>query len=249
MKFLKKISFLNTYQYWFEGAWKPYHLFSFSAFLHIKSGSIKKPFCFQENSYTLELDLTQDINIIYSNFAKQVRQQSNQATNDGVTCYFHNDVKGFESFFNDFASKKEIFATSERRLKEMEQNLQLVYAIKNDHILAAHSFIFDKEVGIVRHFHSASRRLDERYDSKIVGKANKFLTCKCIEHFKNDGFLIFDFGGIRYPLPENSTNGVNNYKMLFGGKITVCNNYYTPFYFLLKQAGKKFWLLGKKTTV
>ena len=249
MKFYKKVSFLKTYQFWFRGDWKPYHFFSFAAFLHIKTGQIKKPLCFQENSYTLELDLLQDIGTIYSNFSKQVRQQTTQAINEGISYHFHYDIKGFETFFNEFASKKEIFATSERRLKEMEPYLQLVYAMKGDDILAAHSFIFDKEVGIVRHFHSASRRLDERYDSNFIGKANKFLTCKSIEHFKNDGFIIFDFGGIRYPLPDNSSNGINNYKMLFGGKITTCYNSYTPLYYLLKQAVKNFWFLGKKATV
>lgn len=249
MKFYKKVFILKTYQYWFKGDWKPNHLFSFAAFLHIKSGQVKKPLCFQENSYTLELDLLQDINIIYSNFAKQVRQQTTQAINEGISYHFHNDLKGFESFFNEFASKKEIFATSERRLKEMEPHLQLVYALKDEDILAAHSFIIDKDVGIVRHFHSASRRLDRRYDSKLIGKANKFLTSKCIEHYKSNGFSIFDFGGIRYPLPENSSNGINNYKMLFGGKITICYNSYTPLYYLLKQASKRFWFLGKKTTV
>jgi lipid II:glycine glycyltransferase (peptidoglycan interpeptide bridge formation enzyme) len=249
MKFYRKVSFLKTYQYWFKGDWKPYHFFTFAAFLHIKTGRKKKLLCFQENSYTLELDLQQDLTIIYSNFAKQVRQQTTQATNEGVTFHIHNDFIGFKSFFNEFAVKKEIFSISERRLKEMEANIHLVYAKKNGDILAAHSYLYDKEVGIVSHLHSASRRLDDRYDAKIIGKANKFLTCKSIEYFKNDGYSIFDFGGIRYPMPENSNNGINNYKMLFGGKITVCYNSFTPFYYLLKQVGKKVKFFGKKASL
>jgi len=249
MKFFKQNSFIKTYQYWFSGKWKPHHIFSFVAFLHIKEGRKQKPFCFRENSHTLEIDLTQDIGFIYSNFSKQIRQQNTQAIKEGFTYHFHEDFKGFEKFFNDFAAKKEIFFTSERRLKEMMPYLKLAYAKKDNEILAAHSFIFDGEVGIVRHFHSASRRLDEQYDAKIIGKANKFLTCQCIEYFKANGFTSFDFGGIRYPLPENTTNGINNYKMLFGGVITICYNSYTPLYYILKQAGKKFRFLGKKTTV
>ena len=249
MKFYRKVSFLKTYQYWFKGDLKPYHLFSFTAFLHIKTGNIKKPLCFLENSYSLELDLLQDLNTIYSNFAKQVRQQTTQAINEGITFHIHQDLIEFKSFFNEFAVKKEIFSISERRLKEMEANLHLVYAKKDDDILAAHSYLYDKEVGIVSHLHSASRRLDNNYDAKIIGKANKFLTCKSIEYFKNDGYKIFDFGGIRYPLPENSSNGINNYKMLFGGKIVKCYNTYTPLYYLLKQVGKKIKFFGKKASL
>jgi len=249
MKFFKQNSFFKTYQCWFYGKWKPSHIFAFVAFLHIKQGSKKKPFCFQENSHTLEIDLTQDIAVIFSNFAKQIRQQNTQAINEGFTYHFHEDFKDFEIFFNAFAAKKEIFLTSERRLKEMIPYLKLVYAKKDNEVLAAHSFIFDKEVGIVRHFHSASRRLDDNYDAKMIGKANKFLTCQCITYFKANGFSNFDFGGIRHPLPANTNNGINNYKMLFGGKITPCYNSYTPFYYVLKQAGKKIKFLGNKTTV
>jgi hypothetical protein len=249
MNFYKKIYFLKSYQFWFKASWKPNYFFSFVAFLHIKQGNKKNLFCFQENSHTLEIDLKQDIPVIYSNFAKQVRQQTTQAIQEGITYRFQEDIKGFETFFNDFATNKGIFLTSERRLREMMPYLKLVFAIKNDTILAAHSYIFDREVGIVRHFHSSTKIADEQFDHKIIGKANKFLTSKCIEHFKNEGFSIFDFGGVEYPPNEKITSGIYNYKKLFGGNLVTCYNYYTPLYYILKLAGKYFWVLGKKTTV
>jgi hypothetical protein len=249
MKFYKKIYLLKSYQCWFKDEWTLSHFFSFVAFLHIKQGNIKNSLCFQENSHTLEIDLRQDLNVIYSKFAKQVRQQTTQAVQEGITYQFHEDIKGFETFFNDFASKKGIFLTSERRLTEMMPYLKLVYAIKDDSILAAHSYIFDKEVGIVRHFHSSTRNSDDKFDNKFIGKANKFLTCKCIEHFKNEGFATFDAGGVEYPPQGKVTTGIYNYKMLFGGVLVTCYNYYTPLYYLLKLVGKYFWVLGKKTTV
>lgn len=249
MHFYKKVYFLKTCQHWFIGGWKLSHFFSFVAFLHIKHGNKKNELCFQENSFTLEIDLQQEWNIILFKFAKQIRQQTTQAIQEGVTYQFHEDIKGFETFFNNFATNKGIFLTSERRLKEMTHHLKLVYAMKGETVLAAHSYIFDKEVGVVRHFHSGTRVADDQFDSKIIGKANKFLTCKCIEHFKNEGFSIFDFGGVEYPPTEKITSGIYNYKMLYGGNLVTCYNYYTPSYYIFKQLGKFFWFLGKKTTI
>lgn len=249
MRFYRKVYFLKTYQYWFKGNWKPYHLFSFSAFLNMRTGLIKKPLCFQENSYSLKLDLLQDLTIIYSNFAKQVRQQTTQAINEGITFHIQNDLSLFKTFYNEFAVKKNIFIISERRMKEMEDNIYFIFAQKDGDILAAHSYLFDKEVGIVSHLHSASRRLDDRYDAKIISKANKFLTSKSIEYFKEQGYSVFDFGGIRYPLPEAGSSGINNYKMLFGGEIYKCYNTYTPLYYILKQLGKNIKFLGKKASL
>lgn len=249
MHFYKKVYFLKSWQYWFKDEWKLAHFFSFVAFLHIKKRNKKNIWCFQENYFTLEIDLLKDWDTINYNFAKQIRQQTTQAVQEGITYQFHEDIKGFETFFNEFATNKGIFLTSERRLQEMVPYLKLVYAMKDKTILAAHSYIFDKDAGIVRHFHSGTRVADEQFDNKIIGKANKFLTCKCIEHFKNEGFATFDFGGVEYPPVEKITAGIYNYKMLFGGTLVICYNYYTPLYYLLKFAGKNFWFLGKKTTV
>ena len=127
----------------------------------------------------------------------------------------------------------------------MGDSVKLSFATNNGEILAAHSYIIDEEVGIVRHLHSATKRLDEQYDRNLIGRANKYLTVKDILYFKEKGFKTFDFGGYAKDTPDESLKGINNYKLLFGGTVVTCIDYYSYNYWLLKRLSKLMGLSGK----
>lgn len=244
IRYYKKFYFLKVYENWFTYSFKFWDIFSLNVFLHIKNKYKWIP-GIQENTYTLELDLTQDTNSLFANFSKQVRQQIKIAENEGISCAFHTDVDKFVDFFNDFAVKKNTWTTSKQRILDMGENIRLSFALYNGQILAAHSYIVDTELGIVRHLHSATKRLDENFDKNRIGRANKSLTVNDIIYFKENGFKIFDFGGYAKDTVNDSLKGINNYKLLFGGKPVTCVNYYSYNYWILKKLIKLVGLGGK----
>jgi hypothetical protein len=245
VRYYRKIFFLNVYESWFTYQYKFGDIFTLNVFLHVKNAGNKKIPAILKTTHTLELDLEQDQELIFSNFSKQIRQQIKIAENEGTTCYFHKEIDQFVAFFNDFAVKKNTFTTSKKKITELGDSVKLSFAVNNGQILAAHSYLVDAELGIVRHLHSATKRLDERFDRNLIGRANKYLTVKDIVYFKETGFKIFDFGGYAKDTTDESLKGINNYKLLFGGKLVTCTDYYSYNYWLLKKLSKLLRLTGK----
>lgn len=241
----KKVSFFKVNEYWFSYKSRFQDIFSLSVLQHLKDSDNKFFFGVQRISHTLELDLEQDVETIFAGFAKQIRQQAKIAENEGTICYFNTEVARFADFYNEFAQKRETFTTSEEQLAELGDSVKLSFAENNGQILAAHSYLVDKEMSIVRHLHSASKRLDENFDRNLIGRANKYLTVKDILYFKEMGYKTFDFGGYKKDPQDDTLKGINNYKLLFGGKVVPCINYYSYSYWLLKRAAKLLGVAGK----
>lgn len=245
IRYNKKLFIFNINETWFNYEYSIWNIFKMNVFMHVKNAESKKKTGKLEIKHTLELDLEQNIEVIFSNFSKQIRQQVKIAENEGTTCYFHQKVEKFAEFFNDFAIKKETFTTSKEKILELGDSVKLSFAENNGQVLAAHSYLVDKKIGIVRHLHSASKRLDEQFDRNLIGRANKFLTVKDILYFKEQGYKIFDFGGFAKDTEDESLKGINNYKLLFGGNVVPCYNYYSYGYWFLKSLAKAFGLSGK----
>jgi len=245
IRYHKKVFFLKVYESWFNHKYRLWDIFTLNAIYHLKNDNRKFIAGIKDVSHTLELDLEQGTDVIYANFSKQIRQQIKIAENEGTTCYFHTDVDQFVDFFNDFAVKKDTFTTSKEKIRDLGDSVKLSFAVNNGQVLAAHSYLVDEEIGIVRHLHSATKRLDEQYDRNLIGRANKYLTVKDITHFKEMGFKSFDFGGYAKDTTDESLKGINNYKLLFGGKVVPCLDYYSYSYWFLKKISKWLGLSGK----
>jgi len=244
IRYYKKFLFLKVYENWFEYKYTLRDMLGINIYWNVKKQNTVKIPCIKKVTHTLELDLEQNLDIIFANFSKQIRQQSKTAENEGITCHFHQQVDEFVGFFNDFAAKKRTDMVSLRRIKEMGENLKLSFAVHNGQILAAHSYLTDKETGMVRHQHSATKRLDENTDRNLIGRANKYLTVKNITHFKEQGFKTFDFGGYAKDTNNESLRGINNYKLLFGGTVVISINYLSFNYWLLKKISHFVGLSG-----
>ena len=78
-----------------------------------------------------------------------------------------------------------------------------------------------------------------------IAKKGMNLTVKNIQFFKDEGFSIFDFGGYAKDTEDESLKGINNYKLLFGGKVVEAVGYVSYPYWLLKKIFKLVGLEGK----
>jgi len=244
VQYTRRISIFKVNETWFRYQFHFWDIFTLNSFLHIKDYTGKIP-AVKDISHTLELDLEQGIDKIEADFSKQIRQQVKIAKTEGTTCYFHRDIEQYVAFFDEFAQSKGIASTSRNKILELGESLKLSFASNNGQILAAHSYLIDKEMGIVRHYHSATKRLDESVDKNLVGRANKYLTVNDILYFKEKGLKIFDFGGYAKDTEDKSLQGINNYKLLFGGKVVPCLDYYSYLYWTFRKISKLLGLRGK----
>ena len=245
IRYYKKIYFIKVYENWFQYKYKLKDMLGLNVYWHVKKQDKTKIPAIKYISHTVELELEQGSDTIHSNFSKQIRQQVRIAETEGIDCTFNTDINTFTDFFNDFARKKNTDLVSRRRMEEFGNGVKLSFALYNGEILAAHSYLADKEAGIVRHHHAATRRLDDKVDKNLIGRANKYLTVKNILHFKEQGYKIFDFGGYAKDTADESLKGINNYKLLFGGKVVESVNYFSYSYWFLKKLSKLFGIKGK----
>jgi len=245
IRYYKKFYFLKVYENWFQYRFNVADMLGLNVYWHVKKSDREKIPAIKFISHTVELELGQDNEAIQAGFSKQIRQQARIAETEGITCTFHKDIDTFVEFFNDFAKKKNTHLVSRRRMEEFGDDILLSFAMYNGQIVAAHSYLMDKEAGIVRHHHAATKRLDESIDKNLSGRANKYLTVQNIFYFKNLGFKTFDFGGYAKDTTDESLKGINSYKLLFGGKVTECVNYFSYSYALFKKLSKLLGMEGK----
>jgi|JI6StandDraft_1071083.scaffolds.fasta_scaffold11428_3 hypothetical protein len=240
VRFYKKFYFFKVYENWFTYKFRFLDLLTLNSHLHLKNIEQKKVYGVRNDSHTVELNLEQDVDTIYANFRNTVKQEIRKSEKEGVVCDFRQDnIDEFVQFYNDFAHAKKIYPTSKNRIIEMGDSLKMSYATLDGQLLVAHSYLVDEEVGIARLFHSASKRLDETVDRNVIGRANKLLTYKDILYFKEKGYKILDFGGYLDNAQDKSMQGINEFKMSFGGEKVTCINYNSFLYYILKKAADK----------
>ena len=213
-------------------------LFTLSAYLFIRKMEQNTSWTIKKISYTVENSLEKDEEEIFSGFDSTSRSHIRRAEREGLKCSFNYDVVGFVEFYNAFASNKKIPLTSEQRIIEMGGNLSMSYATLDGKILSAHSYLTDKDTGIVLLFHSASLRFDNTIDANTIGRSNRFLHYKDMIYFKEQGFKVYDFGGFAENTDNVSLAGINRFKLSFGGNKVSCVNYYSIGYVLFQWLAK-----------
>ncbi len=245
IKYYKKIFLFKVRETWFDYQFRIADIFSLNVFMHLKDQHKKQFHGVKDISYTVELNLEQDQEIIFANFSNDVRRKIKKAATEGTICYFDDDIDGFVEFFNDFAIRKNTFTASKENMVALGDCVAMSFAENNGQILAAHSYLIDKNIGIVRGIHSGTRRLHDDGDKSLVGRAHKYLVVSDILHFKKMGFKVFDFGGYAKDTQDVSMKGINSFKLFFGGKIVTCINYYSYGYWFLKKISKLIGTTGK----
>ncbi len=245
IRFYRKIFFFNLREIWFNYQFSVADIFGINVFRDVKNVDRNIIPGVKEISHTIQINLEQDLEAIASHFSEDVRRKVRKAEKEGVTCYFHNETDKFVAFINDFAAKKKTFTTSKRKMIELGEYINMSFAEYDGRILAAQSFLIDKDMKIVTGLHSGTTRLQEGADKSMVGRAHKMLIVKNIAYFKERGFKVFDFGGYALNTKDESMKGINNFKLSFGGKVVPCINYYSYSYWILRKLASLFRLSGK----
>ncbi len=231
---------VNIKDTWFYFENRISNLFTLRSYSFIKNVNRKNnTLCVKYNSHTIELSLEKKQEEITKQFSSNIKNEVKRAQKYNFLCDFENNTEEFISIYNDFAKLKNLYPANKKTIEYLGDSFKTTFVLLNNEIIAAHSYIIDRHLGIVRLYQSCSKRLDSNFNKEVTGIANKLLTIEDIFYFKGNGFKTYDFGGYAYNTQNESLKGINQFKMQFGGKITTCVNYNTLGYHILKKISEK----------
>lgn len=185
---------------------------------------------------TLWSDLTVDESELLIPMRKQVRYEirralkediqvevwdTNKQNVDFVLQEFHKVynnfclVSGYDDIIKDF---------NEKRIRSYADYGCVVITIaKFQNGAVYHLYVHDERVALL--MYSASDFRNENVDNNLAGRANKLLHYKDMLLFKSMGVSIYDWGNVS---SFDQQNGIDNFKVAFGGKQKVLYNVFVP---------------------
>lgn len=178
--------------------------------------------------YTLHIDLSQSKEKLFSGISKRTRRRINTAINKDCLDYLINcsptdqEIKKFAVFYNIFARNKGIGKCNPNKLKALRDEKGLFISTvrnKKGENLCYHAYLGDTEFTRILYSASHFRLSEETAWRNLIGRANRFLHWMDLNYFKDQGFLIYDFGGLALNTENEVLNNIDRFKLGFGGKI------------------------------
>ena len=179
---------------------------------------IAKPF------YTLHIDLYSNF---FDDFAKKTKYEIGRAQREGVLCKKLENltIKEYLLYYNAFSKVKNLTLLDERSLGYYWDNMSIWAAYKGDLQLVVHSYLCDEKR--IRLFHSISLFRVHDLPKNFVGWANRLLHYEVMRDAQGRGIAIYDVGGLT-TLDEKNMNGIDRFKMGFGGSKVTEYTLYSP---------------------
>ncbi|NQZ66098.1 MAG: hypothetical protein HRT99_02645 [Mycoplasmatales bacterium] len=186
-------------------------------FIHDFDKRAENPYGFK----TLEIDLNLKEEEIRKGYKPNLRNELNQADRQKFLIEYkeklnQKELKEYVDNYNSFAQFKGLQKTSLELISQMNNDGKMIFSFvyKEDVLIAVHSHY----VGLGRSRLYQSFSTNNKFNGKINGLANKYLTNKDILYFKNKKLNIYDFGGIGNTDGDNSRfEGIIKFKKQFGG--------------------------------
>jgi lipid II:glycine glycyltransferase (peptidoglycan interpeptide bridge formation enzyme) len=227
----RKISIFKVKEYWFCS--NPVDVSDCDSVIFHECGSKIKKDGFECTEFkTLTIDLTQDLDMIWSKFSKKsCKYELKRADRDGVNVYKTTNPLAFSELNKSF-----------RQLKGLSGNVSVDYMqkygtlfvafIKNEFV-AGQLYLEDRDN--IRWLFGASKRLESI--NHLIGSANRALIFGAIRYAKCKGIKEFDFGGYYDGEDNPELQSISFFKKSFGGEVVTKYDYtknYSKLYTLAK---------------
>jgi lipid II:glycine glycyltransferase (peptidoglycan interpeptide bridge formation enzyme) len=190
------------------------------------------------------IDLTQDLDTIWSKFHRDTYKGIKRAEREDVRILVNSRYEQFFDIYKNFIRKKEIdsifgsIGVETASLDTMKKKGTLFVAEYRNEILGGMLFLEDDSN--IETLVSASKRLERGKEEKaIIGCANRLIRWETIKYAKEKGIKEFDLGGL---FPEDKVDkdpikkGINSYKLSFGGDVVTGFTYEKGYSKILKLA-------------
>lgn len=175
-----------------------------------------------------EIALFHDIN---KGFRYEIRRASEKELFKTFFCKpTHIQLEEFFIFYDLFAASRKLPAVNRKKLKALNDKgaIQLGWVCDPERgqsagteWVSAHAYVVDKQR--TRLYHSATFVGDIQKDRQRMGRANKLLHWQAILHFKSQGIIIYDMGGISM---GKRLKPIDDFKRSFGGQLVREYNYF-----------------------
>jgi lipid II:glycine glycyltransferase (peptidoglycan interpeptide bridge formation enzyme) len=196
-------------------------------------------FFIRKKIYTYITNLEEEEDIIWQKIRKNVKYEINKGQKEKLVIdYFEKQNQSeFIRLYNIFALKKGLHSISQTNFNKYPTDTIFISKISLvNEPLSYHVYLHDNQNSIIRLMYSITN-LEIEIDnekSKQIGVANKYLHWQDIRFFKKNGIKTYDWGGIAKETTNQNLNGINNFKISFGGYEKMYYNYTSISYLILK---------------
>ncbi|RDU24779.1 peptidoglycan bridge formation glycyltransferase FemA/FemB family protein [Anaerosacchariphilus polymeriproducens] len=196
---------------------------------------------------TIIIDLLKNEDSLFKEFNKSLRRAIRRVEEQDridFFCYLepsNEQIHEYVQYFNEFAEAKNIYTCDEPLLNSLAEIgcLRIVGARSKEsgEVLVYNTFIQDKIRARGQFSASLSYKYSDNKEKRnFIADANKALEWYTIKMYKNDGYKEYDLGGVTLDPDRPEMNGIDQYKMQFGGKVVEEYNYTCTFTFKGKIA-------------
>lgn len=163
--------------------------------------------------FTIVVDLTQDLAIIWKNISRKRRGDINRAKRRDVKVQ-HDQTRVFWSRWIELLKQSRKFIGLNPRLPNtLREKGYLFVAFHNNELIAA-EYYHKRKKALITRLAASKRYTPEK--KVIAGLGHALLIWEAIQWAKAQGFQEFDLGG--YNPKRIDVSGVNEWKASFGGE-------------------------------
>jgi hypothetical protein len=234
----KRKAGLKATQKWFSNEINGFDSLSITIYKQVDFEIQTSGFFHTELFYTLHSDLTLTEEDIIKKYSSRFRTDIRRSEREGCVFNPSESKENFISIYNDFAKQRGINGLSIDKLTELNGNLILTSTSINGVIIAVHSYLVDNNLKKVRLLHTGNQRFCKELDQNMIARCNKFLHYMDMIKFKQDGFQVYDWGGITLHTQDIGLQGINRFKESFGGELIKQKELYSPLYYLILKLFK-----------
>ena len=188
--------------------------------------------------HTIHIDLTQSEDEILQGCKSNTRNEIRRAIREGFFFEEMNDYQEFVDFYNVFAQEKNIEKIDMSHLTKYGKHLLLYKSGFDGNVMTMHASFTDDDIKRVTLLYSASVRLTDSIDKKMVGFSNRFLHYKEFLQFKSMGYTSYDINGVCIDQRDKARYSIGKFKQGFGGEekdiIQLYSYPFVLFNFILK---------------
>jgi len=177
----------------------------------------------RENNFTATIDLTQDLDEIWSRIKRQHRRHIRRAEKDGTRVIISDNYEEFHQIHKRFLKQKkygDLFGLKTLSLETMQKFGILFIAVSQGETVGGNVYFLDgNNARLGCHAYLLKENNPDRY--KQIADANCYLHWEAIRYFKNLNIINYDFGGLasNQTTINHQLSGLDYFIRSFGGNV------------------------------
>ena len=183
----------------------------------------------RQQSFTTIIDLRQDIDVIWKKIKRTHKRHIRRAEKNGIKVTVSDNYERFHQEYKKFLNQKnnvDPFELSILSPQSMQKYGVLFLAEKQGEFLGGNLYFHDQDNALLVNI--AYPKFGSSIDkNKCIYDANCFLHWEAMQYFKNQGFINYDFGGLKSGEMSIShqMDGLDFFRRSFGGDVILHYQY------------------------